>query len=362
METWILGGTGRSGRAIAAELPARGITPVLVGRDAARLERAAERVGGGARTVVAGTVEAAIAQIRRQRPAVVVSTVGPFRATAVPIARACLSAGAHYVDLANEVASLSAVLDLDDTATAAGRTVVTGAGFGVTATESVVVALCAGRPVPAEVRVHMIPSLAIEAGAVGAALAATMLDGLPGVGGGRRFQGRRFRGGRLAPARLGGDATRLTLPDGTVVRTVSVPLGELVAAQRASGAPDVTAASSEMAALRHVLPVASVLLESAALRRFAVRRLARVRFPDRPRPRAHSWGYARVRWADGTVREGWLRVGEAQGYTGAIPAEVARRLLAGEGRPGAHTPAALFGPSLAESCGGEYLLPAGAER
>ena len=37
---WILGGTGRSGRAIAAELVSRGITPVLVGRDAARLAEA----------------------------------------------------------------------------------------------------------------------------------------------------------------------------------------------------------------------------------------------------------------------------------------------------------------------------------
>jgi short subunit dehydrogenase-like uncharacterized protein len=32
-EVWILGGTGRSGRAIAAELLSRGVTPVLVGRD-----------------------------------------------------------------------------------------------------------------------------------------------------------------------------------------------------------------------------------------------------------------------------------------------------------------------------------------
>ncbi len=42
--------------------------------------------------------------------------------------------------------------------------------------------------------------------------------------------------------------------------------------------------------------------------------------------------------------------------TGAVPAEVARRLLAGEGRPGAFTPAALFGPSLALACGGEYVI------
>jgi hypothetical protein len=49
------------------------------------------------------------------------------------------------------------------------------------------------------------------------------------------------------------------------------------------------------------------------------------------------------------------RVGEAAAYTGKVPAEAARRLLAGEGRPGAYTPAAVFGPELAQACGGEYL-------
>ncbi|MEU8419602.1 hypothetical protein AB0C15_01835 [Micromonospora sp. NPDC048835] len=46
----------------------------------------------------------------------------------------------------------------------------------------------------------------------------------------------------------------------------------------------------------------------------------------------------------------------ATAYTGAVPAEITSRLLAGDGQQGAYTPAALFGSALAESCGGEYLL------
>src|ERR1700689_1222897 len=97
-EVWILGGTGRSGRAIAAELVSRGISPVLVGRDAARLTEAAARAGHG-RTVVAGSTEVMAAEIRRHRPAVVINTIGPFTVTGAPLARACLQAS-HYVDLA----------------------------------------------------------------------------------------------------------------------------------------------------------------------------------------------------------------------------------------------------------------------
>ncbi|WP_250030970.1 hypothetical protein [Paractinoplanes maris] len=354
-EIWVLGGSGRSGRAVAAELGRRGVSPVLVGRNAGRLAAAG---GGHGRTVVAGSVEAIAEEIRRRQPAVVINTVGPFADTAAPLIRACLP-GSHYVDLANDLAAVSAVLGRGDAAAAAGRTLVTGAGFGVTATESVVVKLCSGRPAPAEVRVDMVPSLAVEAGAVGEALAGTMLGGLPGVAGGRRFGGRRFRDGGLVPARLAGDAQQLTLPDGSRVTTSGMPLGELLAAQRASGAPSVLSASSEVPSsslVQVVLPIAAALLAVPPVRAFAIRRLARVAFKTRPQPREHSWGHARARWSDGEVREGWLRVGEAQAFTGAVPAEVACRLLAGEGKPGAHFPAALFGPSLAEACGGEYLV------
>lgn len=353
-EVWILGGTGRSGRAIATQLRNRGIRPVLVGRDAGRLAAAAE----GDRTVVVVSVDAMAAEIRRQQPTVVINTVGPFTTTAPPLIRACLPSS-HYLDLANDLSAVSTTLSVGEAAAAAGCTVVTGAGFGVTATESVVVKLCEGRPAPERVRVDMVPSVASAEGVVGEALAATILDGIPGVEGGGRFQGRSYRNGRLVPAAIGGDATRLTLPDGATVTTAAVPLGELMAAQRASGAPNVVSASSEAPSgpvVRAIMPLVMGLLAIGPVREFGKRRLAAVATKAKPMPREHSWGHAVLRWADGTTREGWLRVGAAQDFTGAVPAEVAYRLLKGEGRPGAYTPAALFGPSLAEACGGEYRL------
>ena len=176
------------------------------------------------------------------------------------------------------------------------------------------------------------PSLAVEAGAVGDALAGTIVEGLPDVEGGGRFQGRRYRAGRLVSDRLAGDPIRLVLPDGSTVTTASMPLGELMAAQRASGAADVVSASSEAPSspvVRAILPAATALLTIGAIRAFARRRLAAVRFKAAPKPREYSWGHAVIDFADGTMREGWLRVGEAQAWTGAVPAEVVRRLLDG---------------------------------
>ncbi len=99
-------------------------------------------------------------------------------------------------------------------------------------------------------------------------------------------------------------------------------------------------------ALSHIKP----------LRTLAKRRLASVKISARERPREYSWGHASVHWPDGTKQEGWLRTGDGHEFTTAVAAEVAGRLLKGEGRPGAYTPGALFGPELAEAVGGEFLL------
>ena len=194
----------------------------------------------------------------------------------------------------------------------------------------------------------------------GEALAGTILDGFPDARGRGRYEGRRYENGRLVRARIAGDPASLTLPDGTKVATASMPLGELIAAQRASRAPNVVSASSEAPsspAVRAILPLATTLLAIAPVRAFARKRLAGVKLKSRERPRQYSYGHARLEWPDGTVREGWLRLGDAQAFTGAVPAEITHRLLAGQGRPGAYTPAALFGPSLAEACGATYLTP-----
>lgn len=379
-EIWILGATGRSGRAIAQRLAAAGVTPVLVGRDEERLRETARQVaaqaggradgtaadgrardthagegaGGPAglpRTVVAGSVEAVAARIAESAPAVVVNTVGPFTRTAAPVLDAC-PPGTHYLDLANELPAVTGLLDRHEQAVAAGSCLVTGAGFGVLGTESVVLKLCEGRPRPHRVRVDAVPTFASEGGAVGTALAGSIVDGLTAGG-------RRYADGRLVRTAVGGQVESFTLPDGAAVRSGSAPTGELEAARRASGAPFVVAGSSEVPtgrALRAVVPVAARLLSVPALGNAAKRRFAAVTVKPRPMRRESAWARARVEDADGSARQGWLRAGDAMAFTSGVAAEVAARLARGEGRPGAYTPGALFGPELAEAAGGRFVL------
>ena len=349
-DVWILGATGRVGRAVAARLIESNIAPVLVGRDRERLSQVAASLEKELRTIVADSPKEIAAEISRQRPALVINTIGPFTETTVLIARACLPSS-HYLDLANDVISVSALLDLHEEAVAAGCTLVTGAGFGVLATESVVLKLCQNRSTPDRVRTDALASVEIEAGVLGEALAATIIDGLP-------YGGRYYKNGRLVRNQVGSSLISIPLPDGSSVAAASVPFGELVAAQRASGAPYVLAASSEIPtgpAVRAILPLVIALSHSKLLRTFAKRRLARLKLSPRRRPREYSWGHASIQWPDGTDQQGWLRTGDAQAFTVMVAATVAERLLQGKGQPGAYTPGALFGPELAEASGGTFM-------
>jgi len=125
-EVWVLGATGRTGRAITDKLHRSGVPLVLVGRDEARLSGLAAELGGS--RVVAGSLTSTLSEVAASRPGVVVSTVGPFTITAGQVASAC-PPGTHYVDVANELSAVQTVLGFDRRA-AAGQVLVTGAGFG----------------------------------------------------------------------------------------------------------------------------------------------------------------------------------------------------------------------------------------
>jgi short subunit dehydrogenase-like uncharacterized protein len=345
-EIWVLGATGRVGREAVERLRKAGTEVVVAGRDRERLTR----VSPDARAVT-GSLDEVCARLAAEAPAVVVNTVGPFTVTAPRVARAC-PPGTHYVDVSDELGAFELLHDMDREAAATGRTLVCGAGFGVLATESILLRLLTADETPSRVRVDAVASVAIEPGALGEALAATIVHAL--LDGGREV-----RQGRLARARAGGAAERLTTPDGDVVTTAALGSGELFAAWRASGAPSVIGASAlapANPAVRAALPVARGVLRLPGLAGFATRRLARITTTAKERPRRSSWGRARVEWPSGRVREGWLRTGEGMTFTVDALTEVALRLAKGDGRPGTFTPARLFGPEVALAAGAEFVV------
>ena len=129
----VLGGYGNFGARIAQRLAQDpGMDVVVVGRDPARAaEKAAEialecgrRVDAAAFDVTARDVGA---HLRSLEPSLVIHTCGPFQVRDHGVARAALSVGAHYVDLADARKFVCGIRAIDDAARSRELLVVSGA-------------------------------------------------------------------------------------------------------------------------------------------------------------------------------------------------------------------------------------------
>ncbi|UOX88896.1 saccharopine dehydrogenase NADP-binding domain-containing protein [Amycolatopsis sp. FBCC-B4732] len=110
----VYGAYGLTGRFVVAELRERGFTPVLSGRDAAKLP------GGRPASVD----DPAALDRALDGVAAVINCAGPFAATALPLASAAIRAGIPYVDVAAEIEA-----NLDTFALAADTAVVPAMAF-----------------------------------------------------------------------------------------------------------------------------------------------------------------------------------------------------------------------------------------
>jgi short subunit dehydrogenase-like uncharacterized protein len=298
----VLGATGTMGRLIAAELAARGASVVLAGRDEARLAE----VSGGAATAVVDLADPASLRALGKAGRVVVNTVGPFATLAPPVVDACLDTGTAYVDIGNELPAVRSLLDRDADARAAGVTLVTGAGFGLAATESLLLTL--GGEDIASVLVAAAPHNAYDTEGVRTTVAATMPEGAAW-----------YEGGELVRAPMGTGATTLSFA-GTEWTAFPAPLGDLLAARLITGADTVTALRAT---------------ESTGI----------------------SQAYAEITHTDGRRRAAELTTGEGFAVTAAIAAATAIRLLEPT-EPGAWTPCRLLGTDLVTGLPGTTITPA----
>jgi len=315
----VIGASGTMGKLIAREAVRREQRVVLAGRDADRLmELASTLPAPQARTAIVDIGDPATLEPLIRQADVVLNTVGPFTRFAQPIVSACLQARTPYVDLANELSAALALLDRDAEAQRQGVQLVTGAGFGVVATETLALLLAHTSPQPLQsLEVAAAQAVAYATRGVQDTIAEILAQGSP-----------RYVDGRLVVRPLGEGATTLQFADGPR-EVIPVPTGDLVAAQRATGASNVVA-YAPLRGERSIQAGAGEDLRSVAM--------------------------ARGCSADGVQVEADLNFGEGFAASAAIAVEVAVR-TAGNQRAGAWTPGQLFGSELAVACGAVVRAP-----
>jgi len=101
----VFGAYGHTGRFVVQELRKRGFTPILSGRDAAKLKEAGNAHPGSEVRVAtvddSGSLDPALSGA-----AAVINCAGPFIDTAAPVIDAAMRASIHYLDIAAEQASV----------------------------------------------------------------------------------------------------------------------------------------------------------------------------------------------------------------------------------------------------------------
>lgn len=122
----ILGGYGNFGKRIALALSRHGLPLIIAGRDLSKAEALCRELPDARplRLDIHGNLASTLAA---EAPSVVIHTCGPFQGSDYAVARACIAAGVHYIDLADGRDFVRDFSRLDIEAKAAGVILISGA-------------------------------------------------------------------------------------------------------------------------------------------------------------------------------------------------------------------------------------------
>lgn len=125
----VLGGYGNFGRRIVTSLSREpGARVFVCGRDVKLAQAVAQEAGGSAEPLhLDAHAPDFIGRLREVAASVVIHTAGPFQGQSYTVPQACITAGAHYIDLADGRAYVCGIKTLDEEAKRNDTLIVSGA-------------------------------------------------------------------------------------------------------------------------------------------------------------------------------------------------------------------------------------------
>lgn len=339
--TWLLyGANGYTGTLIARLAVQRGERPVLAGRSREPIAALAAELGLEHRVFGLADPDG----IRRglEGIAAVAHCAGPFSVTAGPMARACVNAGLHYVDITGEIEVFEDLHQLHDRARAVGSVLLPGAGFDVVPTDCVAAMLAEALPGASRLDLAF-----LAGGGPSPGTAKTAVEGMS-QGGKARIDG------AIQTVPMGWRTIRAGFPSGP--RTVtSVPWGDVSTAYYSTGIRDITTYTVVPAGAMRANQVLGLhrLLRLGPAMRVAQALAGRSPGPSeqrRARSRAEVWGRAT---AGGQSVHAALSMPNAYDLTADSVVRVMTRL--GSIAPGTHTPSTALGPRYVTELDGVTL-------
>ncbi len=344
MSKWMIyGANGYTGELIAREAKSRGLTPILAGRSASKVEALASELGFESRVFVLSDAARHLEDVD-----LVIHCAGPFSATSAPMIEACLSAKTHYLDITGEIEVFEHAHAQDQRARLAGIVICPGVGFDVIPTDCVAAALKQALPDATQL------ALGFESRSKNSpGTAKTSVEGLASGGKIRRD-------GDIISVPLGYKTRKIDFGTGEHLGA-TIPWGDVSTAYYSTGIPNIEVYMSvppKLAQgmrtahrLRWLLalpPVQAIMKWQAGRSATGMDEGARAKYP------MYVWGEAKN--ARGQTRT--ARVNTANGYTvtfhGALA--VTDYLFNNKVEGGSYTPSMLCGSELVERLPGSEKI------
>jgi short subunit dehydrogenase-like uncharacterized protein len=331
----IYGATGYAGKRITHAAVARGLRPILAGRDPEKLRVLAARFNLTWRACSLDDpqkLDEALSGI-----AAVLHVAGPFSATSRPMLDACLRTHAHYLDITGEIDVLEACAARDAESSRAGIMLLPGVGFDVVPSDCLAAHMKLRMPEAKQVTLAISITGGISRG--------TALTAIESIGQGTRVR----RDGKIVslvrPLRREIDFGRGPAP------AVAMSWGDVATAYHSTGIADITVF------FRRTGPVDVIsgmgqwtrrLFSTAgglALLRWLLRFL-----PEGPSDAERAAGrcilIGEAGDATGQVIRARLETPEGYSLTILTSLTIAERVIAGAAKPGFQTPSMAFGPDF----------------
>jgi short subunit dehydrogenase-like uncharacterized protein len=330
----LYGATGYTGKLIARAAHQQGLKPILAGRNADKLRAVAEPLGLESRAfdlADAARIDAALDGV-----AVVLSIAGPFSTTARPMAAACIRRGVHYLDVTGEIDVFEALAARDAEAKQAGVMLLPGVGYDVVPSDCLAAHLKRRMPGAVDLKLY----IDMIGAKMSRGTAKTMLQELPG---GTRVR----RGGRVVTLDRPGSGS-CDFGEG-VTPTMQISWGDVSTAYYSTGIPNIEVYNSAIPALKIVagLPRFARTFLGLGLTQGVLRSLIDRQSEGPDEQARRSGGSIIVGVAHdakgGSVRSR-LKLPEGYTLTAMTALDIAKRVAAGEFKPGFQTPSLVYGP------------------
>jgi short subunit dehydrogenase-like uncharacterized protein len=326
----IYGANGYTGELIAREAARRGMRPVLAGRRRETIEPLARELQCEFRVFD-------LAHPDLKDVELVLHCAGPFSQTSTPMIRACLDAGAHYLDITGEISVFESIMRMNDEAQRRGVSLLPGVGFDVVPTDCLAAQLAQKLPGADELWLAFYSAR----GGISRGTMKTMIEGIDQGGAIRRD-------GKIVRVPMLYDVREIPFSCGPRL-AMTIPWGDVSTAFHSTGIRNIrvyNAASPRairrLRFIRPCLPIMGLKPIKRLLHKFVDRRggpSAEVRTEGR----MYVWGRV-VRGSE----EVTMTLTTPEGYAFTVMSSIAavERVLAGPRRGGSFTPSKFFGATF----------------